>query len=349
MIAIAIPSLGRTPVRPPDRPVKLPSITVVCCVESGPLETTTLMMVRSLRRWGGRFAGAPVIAVTPRFGPPLRRSTRKGFDELNIRHVRGRRISGEYSWYSFLNKPLSLVTAEETISTDLVVWLDADVFVTGEPEAFDLPAGVDFAGCPSDRNLGSTGPDDPFDPYWSRMCSVLGLTPDDLPWVNTCREKAKIRFYLNGGVLVYRRASGYAPAYLAGCIDVLNSRVASREAGLFFAEQVTAGLIACKRGLKTQLLPEQFNYAIGSKALDGFSPEAFAHARVLHYHDALWGHFFNHFLQMCRTGQPALYEWLHETGPLSNDAPVAWRVWAKVLKNLRAKKQNAFEASCERV
>jgi hypothetical protein len=349
MIAIASPiAASRLPVFPPQRPVQAPSLTVVCCVESGPLEATTVMMVESLRRWGGRFATVPVIAVTPRFGPPLRRTTRHSFDRLNVRYIR-RPSRHEFAWYSFLNKPLSLVAAEETISTDLVAWLDADVLVTGSPEAFDLQPGIDFAGCPSDRNLGSTGPGDAFEPYWARMCSVLGLAVDDLPWVQTCREQARIRLYFNGGVLVYRRSTGYAPAYLAGCLDVLKSRLASRQAGIFFAEQVTAGLVAVKRGLKTHILPEQFNYAVGSKALDGFTPQTFAQARVLHYHDALWGHFYSQFLQMCGTGQPALYEWLKLTGPLCNDAPLAWRVWAKLLRNRRAKKQTAFEAACERI
>jgi hypothetical protein len=102
-----------------ERAAAAPSITVVCCVESGPLETSTVMMVQSLRRWGGRFADIPVIAVTPRFGPPLMRSTRQRFDELSVQHLR-RRLSRKFGWYSFLNKPLALVGAEPMVKTDLI-------------------------------------------------------------------------------------------------------------------------------------------------------------------------------------------------------------------------------------
>jgi hypothetical protein len=328
------------------RAVAAPSVSFVCCVESGPLETTTLLMVESLRRWGGRFATCDVTAVTPRSGPPLRRSTRAGLDKLGVRYVR-RTIGTAYSWYSFLNKPLSLVTAEEFSSSEVMVWLDADVFVTGEPAAFELENGIDFAACPSDRNLGTTGNGDRFEPYWTKMCAIHGLTLAKVPWVQTCREKERIRLYFNGGVLAYRRASGYAAAYLQGCLDVLNARVRSREAGLFFAEQVTAGLIAVKQGLVAGILPERFNYAVGSKAMEGYSAENFADARVLHYHDALWGGFFGRFMEMCRAGQPALYEFLKDRGPLTNDAPLAWRLAGKVMRTLRARKQNSFEAACD--
>ena len=54
---------------------KISDITFVCCVESGSLESQTIRMVESLRRYGGKFANAPVIAVTPRFGAPLSKAT----------------------------------------------------------------------------------------------------------------------------------------------------------------------------------------------------------------------------------------------------------------------------------
>jgi hypothetical protein len=259
-----------------------------------------------------------------------------------------RKIVTDYSWYSFLNKPLSLVTAEELTGSDVLVWLDADVFITGEPDAFELGEGIDFAACPSDRNLGTTGNGDRFEPYWTKMAEIHGLSLGKVPWVQTCRERERIRLYFNGGILAYRRASGYAPAYLQGCLDVLKAKVASREAGLFFAEQVTAGLIAVKQGLTAGILSERYNYAVGSKAMDGFTAEGFAQARVLHYHDALWPHFHQRFLEMCQIGQPALYDFLRDQAPLTNSAPLLWRVAGKIFRNRRAKKQTAFETACQK-
>ena len=77
--------------------------TFVCCVESGWLEPQTLRMVESLRRWGGQFAQSPVVAVTPRFGPPLAAKTRRAFGALNVEHYRFH-ADNQYAWKSFLNK-----------------------------------------------------------------------------------------------------------------------------------------------------------------------------------------------------------------------------------------------------
>jgi hypothetical protein len=40
-------------------------ITFVCCVESGSLESQTIHLVESLRRYGDKYSTAPIIAVTP--------------------------------------------------------------------------------------------------------------------------------------------------------------------------------------------------------------------------------------------------------------------------------------------
>ena len=60
--------------------------TFVCCVESGWLETQTIRLVESLRKFGGTFSQEPVIAVTPRFGPPLSKRTHAQFRELGVTH-----------------------------------------------------------------------------------------------------------------------------------------------------------------------------------------------------------------------------------------------------------------------
>ena len=60
----------------PPRPAKSAaraSTTFVTCIESGGLEEQTIRLMKSLRKWGGKFADAPVYAVNPRFGVPLAR------------------------------------------------------------------------------------------------------------------------------------------------------------------------------------------------------------------------------------------------------------------------------------
>src|SRR5688572_13135650 len=131
-------------------------------------------MAESLRRWGGAFASAPLFAVTPRRGPGLSRATREAFERLNVRHLR-RAPKSDYAWFNFYNKPMAMTIAEEQAETEAVAWLDSDILIVAEPSELRLREGEDFLACCSDKEMGSAGPDDPYDPLWKANCRVLGI------------------------------------------------------------------------------------------------------------------------------------------------------------------------------
>ena len=112
----------------PDRTTPTSRITFACCVEYGTLEEGTLRLVESLRRFGGRFAGAHVVAVTPRRGPKLRTATLRKFSKLGVDYVR---VAPEnrYAWMPYLNKYFALKEAQQRANGDLVAWMDSDVLV----------------------------------------------------------------------------------------------------------------------------------------------------------------------------------------------------------------------------
>ncbi|MBI1335757.1 MAG: hypothetical protein GC164_02210 [Phycisphaera sp.] len=343
-----LPRIADTRPPLPARSDKVPSLTIVTCVEAGPLEQGVVWMVESLRRFGGRFAQVPVIAVTPRLGPPLRRSTREAFDRLGVTYLR-KTVKHPYRWYNFLNKPASLLAADTLVKNQHVAWLDADIFIAGQPDALELPADRDWAACHSDRNVGSTGPGDDYDPYWVKVCEAIGLDIEALPWVRTYREGMKVRFYFNGGVCVYRKESQYAQRYFETCCRALEARVSSRHAGLYFIEQCCFGLTTLRFNLRWHALPENCNYAIGSKVDphdDASDDCGLGQAKVLHYHDSMWPGYFPTFLETCRKHHPELAVFAERVGPMSADGPIASRLMSKTLKVLRSRKADRFAAQC---
>jgi hypothetical protein len=79
-------------------PEVTPSIKFISCIATGVLEHEALLMVDSLRRFGGRFAQCPIIALTPReVIVPLRPETRKTLDRLGVTLVQ-RNIGHRYRW-----------------------------------------------------------------------------------------------------------------------------------------------------------------------------------------------------------------------------------------------------------
>lgn len=321
-------------------------ITFVCCVESGPLESQTVRMLESLRRWGGQFANASVFAVTPRFGSPIAHKTRRAFDKLHVEYLRFHEKS-RYSWNKFLNKPHALVAVEKRTTSKCIAWLDSDLLILGAPDKLIFNEGEDFLACAPDKNIGTTGPESPFEPYWQEVCNCIGIDIEALPWIRTEQEGEAIRLYWNSGVFAYRRSTGFAEHYLQTCIQLFNSRIASQESGFFFNDQIALGLTMVKTEIPWRALPYSHNYAMGSKThKDWYSEDQLKSARIIHYHDAMWPHFWPEFIKCLRNTHPQAADWLSSIGPMKNEAPFYYRGMNKIIQNFRTKQQFAYTRSC---
>lgn len=322
-------------------------LTIVCCVESGSLESQTRYLVESLRRFGGSLAQAPIIAVTPRLGLPLQAATRQCFDQFEVEHISSLRSPTRYTWNGFMNKPYALLAATERAKTDMIVWLDSDILVAGEPANLLLPDGIDFQACTADQSGATTGPNDEMAAYWEGICQCLGLELESLPWVMTAYEQAKVRFYFNSGVFVYRRLSKFAPQYLENCIRLLDSRLSSKVCSFFYTDQVSLGLTAHQLGLSWQPLPLSHNYSMSSRTHDSwYREEELREARLIHYHDAVWPPFWPTFLSCVQKTHSDVGKWLDAMGPMQNTAPLPYRAINKPLKMMRDWRRSQHQAAC---
>jgi hypothetical protein len=326
-----------------------PGISFVCCVESGWLEYQTVRLVESLRRFGGRFADAPLFAVTPRFGPPLSRATQNVFRACGVKHIRAT-ASQQYAWFNYFNKPLALVSAEEHIRTESVGFLDSDLLIVKEPEQLELAPGEDLLAFPMPlKEMGTTGPGDPYEEFWRASCKVAGIELEALPWVTTAQTQERVRLYFNSGIFVYRRASGFSKEYLRLCRALLDSAVGTDAPnyGLGFKEQVSVAFAAMTLDLKWRALPYSHNYPMFSGTHEHwYSLELLKDARVVHYHDAMWPPFWGTFLRCMQDAQPEAASWLYSLGPMKNDSPLHWRLISRYLRMARRRKAERYRASC---
>lgn len=319
-------------------------VCFVTVVESGLLEPMAVRMVESLRRFGGRLSDAPVLAVKPRFGPPLARSTHRRFDELGVRFI-GMRSHPQFAWFHYLNKPLAMLAAEQRSDADILAWVDADVLVREEPSAFLLPADVAFTAGPTDYGVvGTTGPHDIHDPYWRAICDALGMELEELPWLTTYVGQEKIRFYLNAGIFAYRRRTGLAEHWLRTCLRALEARVGFAESGETRLEQVSLGLTVLQQSLPWRPLRHSHNLALASYLDDEYDDGLVADARLLHYHDSLEPHQWQKFLRRADVAWPELAEWLRPQGPISNPAPRHWQLAGEIVRMARGFPRRIYRA-----
>jgi hypothetical protein len=324
-----------------------PSTTVVFCIESGYFESQTLLAIESLRRFGGSMANAPVLAITPRFGPSLTRQTLQRLDELEVTYIR-RDLRHSLSWYGFMNKPIAVLLAEEYTSTEQLIWLDSDVLIAAEPELLWLEPDIDFAACPTDKNVGTSGPHDKNEPYWVALSEYMNLNIDQLPWVVTEWKQERVRFSFNAGIFAFRRNTGLPKAYVEACEKLVNSRIAYRGLGIGNNEQPALGFAVICSDLRWRMLPESHNYNLSPEPQGMYRREALHSAKILHYHKGLTQTQYTWTLAEIEATRPDLYNWLKDRLPLSTKVGGLHRMlFRRVLREWRERKRIRIEATCQ--
>jgi hypothetical protein len=294
-------------------------LTIACCVEYGTLEPSTVRLAESIRLFGGRFADVPIVAVTPRMGPPLNELTLARFRELNVTYVRSH-PRNRYAWLPYLNKYFCLKSAEERAGDGNVAWVDSDMIVMREPDELELADDEDIASCPRDKNIGTTGPADEFDGYWQRVCRDNDLSLEQLPWVTTTADAARIRLYWNAGLFVYRPRSGLADTWFRTIHRTLDRTGREYLGKVFWVDQVALGLAAHKLALRYRNMSGAMNYGIASHFREHLTPEGMKSAKVLHYHDSMSPTLWPWFLDQLETTRPDVFAWLARQGPVRHDS-----------------------------
>ena len=295
-----------------------PSTTFVFGIESGYFEAQTLLAVKSLRRFGGRFADSPVLVITPRIGPSLTSRTLERFDELNVTHIK-RDMKHPDSWYCYMNKALAVMLAEEYATTEQIIWMDSDILIVKEPELLWLEPDCDFAICSTDKNIGTGGPDDPNELYWLELCKHYGIDINQLPWIETEFMRERVRFRIHSGIYSFRRSLGLGKAFVNACEQMLNSNILFSEKLPFPGDSVALAFAVVLLELRWRLLPMSYNYEIAPHSFMYQSKSSELHqTTVLHYHKSMtnpsactW------VLNELSQKLPELYNWLEDKVPIN--------------------------------
>jgi hypothetical protein len=325
------------------------NITFVCCVEFGWLEQQTVRMIESLRRFGGRFKDAPVIAVTPRLGPKLTRETLAKFKECGVLHLSGA-SSSPHSWMGFYNKPQSLVMAEPHVVTPTTCFADSDLLFVAEPSELVFSENEDFLAFPVEiKEMGSAGTGDVFEPLWGAAAEQVGISLDQIPWVMTAQSHERIRLYFNSGLMAYRTGGGFPKEYLRLCTSLLDGGIASAHPDYShgFTEMVSAGFAAITLNLRWRALPFSHNYSVlaAGERLD-FRMSDLELARIVHHHDSMWPNHWSVFLGRIQKSHPDVGAWLQTLGPLRVHGAVLPRLASRLLKEYRRRRGRSYTASC---
>jgi hypothetical protein len=313
------------------------NIAFIACIEPGRLESQTLLLCESLRAFGGSLAGAPIHTWQPRCGPALPAATLQALEGLGVAH-HVEPLNSRFHDYPIGNKIFVSARAEEVLEAEVIVFVDSDTVFLNEPEALRLPAGVAVAARPVDhRNRGSSGPDDPNEPYWVRVHEVAGLpapAPDG-PYIETAVGRERVRPYFNAGLIAARREAGvfrawrdmflalmragHVPGVSAGApIPTANSGGGGRGGQMTFMDQIALAAVVAKRPAALRLLDWRYNYPLPKRPLLP-PPQAEAPLEsLIHVHYHRWFNRPGFLDELTPRLDPssAIVRWLSERLPL---------------------------------
>lgn len=285
-----------------------PEVTLVCCIEAGRLERQTLLMIRSLRRFGGKYAQIPGIAVVGRLGAPLLSVTESELESLGVQvvHAAG---DNPMPWLGYANKVAAVSVAQRLARTGTIAWADSDILFAAEPSAFDL-RGADFAArsewLPPAIHRGSSANA----AYWRKVCDLFGIELESVPWVDREDGRPEQRMYFNSGLFAWRKGSGFAQAYASAFSRLLGSRIAQANGAFHFADQVILTPVVLRLNLPWRHLSQTEHCMFFQGFISGQdATPPMQDASVIHYSKSLDEPFRTSALERLKRELPALHAW----------------------------------------
>jgi hypothetical protein len=158
----------------------IPEAEFVLVVEAGPLEAQSLLLIESLRRFGGRHSAGKVTAVSPRASRRPMPETIRGLKRLHAEYV-ALDLSSACPDYPTSWRVVALAAVERRPGPEVIVQLDSDAVFLGDVGGLC----VDCAACarPVDaKGMATTGDGDEYEPYWSELGALVGVELDAMPF-----------------------------------------------------------------------------------------------------------------------------------------------------------------------
>jgi hypothetical protein len=314
----------------------MPSISFVCCIESGRLESQTILMIKTLRKFGGRLAKCTVFAVKARVGAPLSQATLRALRELDVTYV----DDGAYNvapWFNYSNKPAAVYWAQRNATTDLIAWLDSDILIAAEPSGLLLEPGIDFAAraeyLPPAIHEGAARNT----PYWQSLCKLIGANFEELPWISLESPVVKMRAFFNSGAFVWRRSSCFAESYVSAFEKLLKSKLASCSGSAWYADQVVISPVLVKNNISWRHLSLVEHHMVFPGHIIGPSATpSMKSSSIIHYSGSLSGESEPDMLQRLINEVPHVHKELM-AHRVSSEVPKVNVLWLpiRVLRKIR--------------
>ena len=304
-----------------------------------------MLMVKSLREFGGDLATLPVIAVVGRIGAPLARRTIEEFEKLGVKLVHSPHRDNPFPWFNYANKVVAVTLANRICTSKTAAWIDSDVLFAGQPDGLILRDDEEFAGRCEPIMASVEANSSKNKAYWQKLCDVTQSDYDDLIWLDRGDKPKKI-LYFNSGIFVWRRSSDFAATYADCFTKLLKSRIAQSDGSFFAADQIILNSVITRAKLRWRHMRYQDHHMVFPGLLDGdIAAPHMGQSAILHYSGSLAEPYRTVFLGRLRSEVPRLADWLVTAEDQAVSPRPPWHIdaFAKWLKIWRGLQWRLFE------
>lgn len=230
-------------------------------------EKEAVLLIESLREFGGKYANSPA-AIFRLKQKPLANKTLKKLEALGADTIQFEMDPAS------LNFPLAVVVhgaaaAERHLqgSSDMLVWLLPDTIILNQPTSFVLSSDHKLGYRPvHHQNIGSSY-NHPVDSFWQQVYQHCSVPQEHIFHMETCYHEP-VRPYFNAGILVSRPEDGLMSDWLETFQRTIQHPdfipfFKQRKYAIFMHQAILAGVVM-KKYIPSQLesLPESYNYPL---------------------------------------------------------------------------------------
>ena len=283
------------------------------CVEHGRLESEAVLLVESLRRWGGVAADAAVYAFAPRPAHHPGPETVRRLEDLGATYVDAPLVS-RFEEIPTFNKVSVSAWAERELDHETLVFTDTDSVFLGEPSEL-LEGDWLAAARPVDRRIAGSRGKGKNEPFWRKMYAELGVRGE--PFVETGVGRMRIRAYWNSGLLAARRSAGLFVAWERALERLFDAGIVQKRWPQFMDQLSWAGVTADAHE-RIRVLPPAYNYPLRHRGALEADANGLDLGEIVHLHYRL----FLHMPEALEKANPPVapdsdrYAWLDERLPI---------------------------------
>jgi len=257
-------------------------IIFIICTEKGTLEKKSILLVKSIRKFAGKYKNCDILSFSPRKGEEISVKGREELNKLGVKHY-NIPLNTMYTDYPLANKPLVCSYVEKNYKSDYLIFLDSDKLILNEPSEIVFDSKYDLALRPVDiKNIGSNGEDEN-SVYWKKLYNILNIT--EYNYVTTTVDKEKVFQYWNSGFISIKSGKKIFQLWKENFEKIMRLNIQPKQ-GTFFLEQSIFAATVSSLNLNVIELSKGYNYPIHiQRNLEGF--KRLDELVSIHYHHIL--------------------------------------------------------------